>query len=317
MPRPRVILPLLFALLIAVLGPRPAVLVVGGTHPVQRSTPARPAAQTTPKPNWLPADKQGFGTSRTLSSKVWFTLEGGGLSEVYYPRLDTPSFRDLRFAVDGVPESGGSVHQVTLADPSSLTYRQVNTDAHDGWRLTKTYVTDPSRSTVLMHVQFQSLDGRRHRVAILADAAPSNETDPTPQSCSGSGVLASDPQMAIALAGRPAVKVGACSAHDGIVSSTTSTTLNGRPGHQVLALALGFAGTRGGALTAARASLRAGWDAVAQSYARGWHDYLSSLRKPPRSLATAAEGREYTVGRVVWLPGAKPTSQGWPFFCSP
>ncbi len=316
MPRPRVILPLLFALLIAVLGPRPAVLVVGGTHPVQRSTPALPAAQTTPKPNWLPADKQGFGTSRTLTSKVWFTLEGGGLSEVYYPRLDTPSFRDLQFAVDGVPESGASVHQVTLADPSSLTYRQVNTDTHDGWRLTKTYVTDPSRSTVLIHVQFQSLDGRRHRVAILADAAPSNETDPTPQSCSRSGVLASDPQMAIALAGRPAVKVGACAAHDGIVSSTTSTTLSGRPGHQVLALALGFAGTRGGALTAARASLRAGWDAVAQSYARGWHDYLSSLRKPPRSLATAAEGREYTVSQMVLAASEDKTYRG-AFVASP
>jgi glucoamylase len=132
MPRPRVILPLLFALLIGVLGPRPAVLVVGASHPAQRSIPANPVAQTTPTPNWLPADKQGFGTSRTLASKVWFTLEGGGLSEVYYPRLDTPSFRDLQFAVDGVPESGGSVHQVTLADPSSLTYRQVSTDAPTG-----------------------------------------------------------------------------------------------------------------------------------------------------------------------------------------
>jgi glucoamylase len=30
---------------------------------------------------------------------VWFTLEGGELSEVYYPRLDTPSFRDLQFVV--------------------------------------------------------------------------------------------------------------------------------------------------------------------------------------------------------------------------
>ena len=167
-----------------------------------------------------------------------------------------------------------------------------------------------------MHVQFQSLDGRRHRVAILADAAPSNETDPTPQSCSRSGVLASDPQMAIALAGRPAVKVGACSAHDGIVSSTTSTALNGRPGHQLLTLALGFAGTRGSALGAARASLRTGWDAVAQSYAKGWHDYLSSLRQPPRSLATAAEGREYTVSQMVLAASEDKTYRG-AFVASP
>ena len=61
----------------------------------------RAATSTIPTPNWLPADKQGFGTSRTLASKVWFTLEGGSLSEVYYPTLDTPSFRDLQFVVDG------------------------------------------------------------------------------------------------------------------------------------------------------------------------------------------------------------------------
>lgn len=46
------------------------------------------------KPDWLPADRHGFGTSTTRASKVWLTLEGGELSEVYYPRLDTPSFRD-------------------------------------------------------------------------------------------------------------------------------------------------------------------------------------------------------------------------------
>src|ERR1700742_5114273 len=61
------------------------------------------------KADWAPADKHGFGTSKTLASKVWFTLEGGELSEVYYPTLDTPSFRDLQFAVDGVPERGTTV----------------------------------------------------------------------------------------------------------------------------------------------------------------------------------------------------------------
>jgi glucoamylase len=95
MPRPRIVIALLFLLVIAVLGHRPRIVVVS----------AHRAAQTTPTPNWLPADKQGFGTSRTRASKVWFTLEGGELSEVYYPTLDTPSFRDLQFAVDGAPSA--------------------------------------------------------------------------------------------------------------------------------------------------------------------------------------------------------------------
>ena len=105
MPRPRVVLPLLFLLVMAVLGARPNVLILESS---------RRAAQTIPTPNWLPADKQGFGTSRTLASKVWFTLEGGSLSEVYYPTLDTPSFRDLEFVVDGVNERDGAVHTASM-----------------------------------------------------------------------------------------------------------------------------------------------------------------------------------------------------------
>ena len=207
--RVRVVVPLLFGLLIAVLIP----------GSVQAAAPG-PAS---PKPNWLPADKQGFGTSRTVTSKVWFTLEGGELSEVYYPRLDTPSFRDLQFSVDGVTERDGAVHRAIRLGPDSLTFRQINTDKRGHWRLIKTYVADPSRSVVLIDVAFQSLDGRRHRVSMLADAAPSNETDTSPGSCSPSGVLASDAHMAIAVAARPALKHLACSAgSDGIVASTAS-----------------------------------------------------------------------------------------------
>jgi hypothetical protein len=49
--------------------------------------------------DWLPSKKIGFGTSYTTASNVWFTLEGGRLSEVYYPRIDTPSVRNLDFVV--------------------------------------------------------------------------------------------------------------------------------------------------------------------------------------------------------------------------
>jgi glucoamylase len=56
---------------------------------------AAPGARST----WAPADKHGFGTARQLGSPVWFTLRQASLSEVYYPDLDTPSFRGLQFAV--------------------------------------------------------------------------------------------------------------------------------------------------------------------------------------------------------------------------
>lgn len=300
--RVRVILPLLCLLL--------AVLVAGWVQ-------AAAAAVTIPKPNWLPADKQGFGTSRTRASKVWFTLEGGELSEVYYPTLDTPSFRDLQFSVDGVTERDGAVHHATLLDPGSPTYRQINTDTHGRWRLIKTYITDPSRAVVLVDVDFQSLDGRRHRVSMLANAAPSNETDPSPGSCSPSGVLASDAQMAAAVAARPALRHLACSpSSDGIAASTASTGLTGKGRHQRLTLALAFAATRGRALAAAHASLGPGWTAVARLYAAGWHAYLATLRQAPQSLATVRERQEYAVSEMVLAASEDKTYRG-AFIASP
>src|ERR671915_2531545 len=100
-------------------------------------------------------DKNGFGTSTTTSSKVWHTLDDGKLTEVYYPDLGTPSVRDLQFIIsDGKTfaerESDATSHQVQLVDGRSLTYRQVNTDTDGRYRITKTYVTDPARSTVLI-----------------------------------------------------------------------------------------------------------------------------------------------------------------------
>jgi glucoamylase len=40
---------------------------------------------------WSPGDKDGFGTARTTASKVWYTLNDGALSEVFFPRIDTPA----------------------------------------------------------------------------------------------------------------------------------------------------------------------------------------------------------------------------------
>src|SRR5690349_17038698 len=82
--------------------------------------------------NWTRGDKGGFGTSTTTAGKAWFTLAGGELSEVYAPDLGTPSLRDLQFVVtDGRTfterETDGATARTELANPRSLTYRQVDT----------------------------------------------------------------------------------------------------------------------------------------------------------------------------------------------
>src|SRR3954469_13920053 len=103
--------------------PCAAALAVGGTAP---GAPGDNAI-------WTPANKNGFGTSTTTTSKVWHTLQDGKLTEVYFPDLGTPSVRDLQFIVsDGKTyaerESDSTYQRVDLVDPRSLTYRQVNTE---------------------------------------------------------------------------------------------------------------------------------------------------------------------------------------------
>ena len=112
---------------------------------------------------WAPADKHGFGTAHQVDSKVWFTLRQGSLSEVYYPDLSTPAFRGLQFAVS---DGKGLLQRETVDDdprhieplapgvtsrvepvPGSLEFRQITQGT--GWRLTKTWITDPARATVL------------------------------------------------------------------------------------------------------------------------------------------------------------------------
>ena len=63
------------------------------------------------KADWASADKQGFGTSATRASRVWFTLRDADMTEVYYPDLSHPSARSLEFMVDGRRVTTGTVTQ--------------------------------------------------------------------------------------------------------------------------------------------------------------------------------------------------------------
>ena len=146
------------------------------------ATPA--AAQTAPgapgaTARWTTGAKDGLGTSTTTASKVWYTLADGVLTEVYYPRVDVADSRALELVVsDGRTftdrESDGTTHEIELVTDSALIYRQVNTDVQRRYRITKTYITDPLRATVLVDVRFQSLDGGRYSVYALYDPALNN-----------------------------------------------------------------------------------------------------------------------------------------------
>ena len=49
-------------------------------------------------PTWAPAAKDAVGTALG-TSRLWFTLAQGIVTEVYYPRPDIPQLKDLGFIV--------------------------------------------------------------------------------------------------------------------------------------------------------------------------------------------------------------------------
>lgn len=292
------------------------------------AAPAVAAAQAPPDgPGapalWTEGDKDGFGTSTTLASTIWHTLDDGELTEVYYPDLGTPAARDLQFVVtDGATfadrEREGTRHATSLVARDSLSYRQVNTDREGRYRITKTYTTDPSRSVLLMRVRFESLTAAPLQLYALYDPGLSNGGDDDTGASAGAALTASDAKAASALLAEPAFTatssgyLGAsdgwtdlrddfrmdwryASAPAGNVVQTARTALDGRR-RTTMTVALGFAPDAAGALAAGRASLRGGFERADRRYRAGWSDYLDGLRRP-----RSAEGHErlYDVSMMV------------------
>jgi glucoamylase len=283
--------------------------------------------------SWSPADKQGFGTAVNRGSKVWHTLRRGALSEVYYPDLGTPSVRAMEFVVtDGRTFTDRETDvrsRVSLADPKSLTYEQVTGSSEHGWRLHKTWVTDPGRDTLLLRLRFESRR-RGLKLYLVYDPALANTGDDDSARSAGATLLASDGKAASALVADPAPRatsngfLGASDgwtdladhrldgryseAANGNVVQTALTGLTGRRDERVGTVALGFGADEAAARSAARGSLAAGFGRVAGRYAHGWDRYLSGLRRTPRSARGL--GPAYAVSVMVLAASEDKTFSG-------
>jgi glucoamylase len=291
---------------------------------------------------YLPATKAGVGTSTTTSSRVWLTVQRtGGLGEVFYPTADAPASRTTQFVVadrhgSAVRAEQAAAVRTTQADPASLTFRQTFSERHGRWQLTATYVTDPARATVLGDVTFRARERSRYTVYVVHDPALANSRGNDSGRTVGDTLVATDPGTAAypaaasALAARPgfgATSNGFRGTSDGWTDLLADGRLDGRyttatagnlvqtaqvrfdrHGHATLALA--FGSDAKAALTASRASLRAGFTTVAHAYAAGWHAYLAHLRRPPQSLRTAAQRQLYRVSTMVLAASEDKTYRG-------
>jgi glucoamylase len=114
------------------------------------------------------ARKDCLGTARNTTSKVWYTVANGVLSDVYYPTIDNTNIetlqyvvtdgstftdlqtRDMTYTVESLPDSGGMACEVTARAKSGK------------YRIETQYVTDPERNTLLLRVKLTPADAGYH-----------------------------------------------------------------------------------------------------------------------------------------------------------
>src|SRR5262249_18218178 len=109
-------------------------------------------------PTWSTSSKEGVGTAYSTSSRVWFTLADGILTEIYYPTIDRPQVRDAQFLItDGATffheERRHLSSEVSRLDIHALGYRVRSIDPEGRYRLEKEVLSDPHQSCVLLRAR--------------------------------------------------------------------------------------------------------------------------------------------------------------------
>jgi len=287
--------------------------IVATTTAARAATPAPGAPGAAA--NWNEPSVGGFADSLGASSKVWYTLGNGELENAFYPETDTPDTFGLQYVVTNGSsftdlETTGTTHSISLADPTSLTWQQVNTATNGDFKITKTYVADPSRSVILVQTTFDNLSSSP--LDLYVDYHPYLNNDGmgnTGGTDSASGDLeAVNGSVASALTsslGFSATSTGyAGTSSDGETMLTSDYSLPttyssastaghidqvgeipvASSGSTTFTLALAFDTSESAAISDAAASLAAGFSSLESSFESGWHSWIGGLNAPPASV---------------------------------
>ncbi len=111
-------------------------------------------------PRWTHSAKEAVGTAYSLSSRVWFTVSGGVLSEIYYPTIDSPQVRDLQFLVSDGETFFHAPHRdmdcsVSYAEPCGLAVRIVNCDRQQRYSLVIDVIANPQQPCLLLNARLE------------------------------------------------------------------------------------------------------------------------------------------------------------------
>ncbi|MBA3884276.1 MAG: hypothetical protein H0X67_00935 [Acidobacteria bacterium] len=129
------------------------------------------------EPRWTYADEDGVGTAYAISSRIWFTLLNGVLTEIYYPTVDRPQVRDLQYLI-----TDGSTffheerrHLRTSTEriaPQALGYRVTNEDPDGRYAIVKEIISDPHYPCILQHTTLDGESDLLSRLRFHALCAP-------------------------------------------------------------------------------------------------------------------------------------------------
>ncbi|HWG60565.1 MAG TPA: glucodextranase DOMON-like domain-containing protein [Streptosporangiaceae bacterium] len=146
-----------------------------GTSSASRAATAHAASAAPGAPGTMSyfdlARKDCVGTAENSASKVWYTVAGGVLSDVYEPTIDNTNVSTLQYIVsDGSGFTDLQTRDMTYtvaADPTGMACTVTATSTQHGYRLVTTYITDPTSDSVLMHTRLEATPGSHANLSAL------------------------------------------------------------------------------------------------------------------------------------------------------
>jgi glucoamylase len=143
------------------------------------------------------ARKDCVGTAPNTTSKVWFTVADGVLSDTYWPTIDATNVHTLQYLVtDGhsftdVQTDASQMSYRVLPDPTGMSCTILATSTAHHFQIRTTYIADPARDAILMRTTFS---GRGDQLYVRLDplaggtgggALPPSPTNPEPENAGG------------------------------------------------------------------------------------------------------------------------------------
>jgi glucoamylase len=139
----------------------------------EKNPPGHPGST----PNWTASTKSGVGTSNTNSSRLWFTISKGIVTEAYFPRIDQANIKDMEFLIsDGQDlfeeEKLDCEHEIKPIAQGVPGYKITNISKSKKYIIEKTILSDSRRPVLLQKVNFNVIKGNVNDFNLYVILAP-------------------------------------------------------------------------------------------------------------------------------------------------